>query len=90
MKLKIFAGDILGAINASVITLPQALAFGVFFTMFMLFYQILHDFFRYNASKFSSKSAFSSLKKAHFLTEKRAFVNFCLHYFIGTRSLRFK
>ena len=27
--MKIFAGDILGAINASVITLPQVLAFGV-------------------------------------------------------------
>lgn len=28
-KLQIFAGDILGALNAAIITLPQALAFGV-------------------------------------------------------------
>ena len=28
-KLQIFAGDILGGLNAAIITLPQALAFGV-------------------------------------------------------------
>ena len=28
-KLQIFSGDVLGGLNAAVITLPQALAFGV-------------------------------------------------------------
>ena len=28
-KLQVLAGDILGGLNASIITLPQALAFGV-------------------------------------------------------------
>ncbi|MFQ8626150.1 MAG: hypothetical protein ACLSA2_06605 [Candidatus Gastranaerophilaceae bacterium] len=28
-KLKIISGDILGGLNAAIITLPQALAFGV-------------------------------------------------------------
>ena len=29
LKLKIFAGDVFGGINSAIITLPQALAFGV-------------------------------------------------------------
>ena len=29
IKLKIFTGDVFGGINSAIITLPQALAFGV-------------------------------------------------------------
>ena len=28
-KLKVFSGDVLGGLNAAIVTLPQALAFGV-------------------------------------------------------------